>query len=205
MDWQLPRLMIAFEGLDGTGKSTIAQRLARELKAVALSTPAEELRGCRPAIDALYADNGLASQLYYASTVVEASRQARRHQASGRSVVVDRYWLSTCAYDVFRDGTVDLRAVGDKLLRPDVTVFVDALDATRASRMEGRGVKTRVDRLSLERGMLLRGRYEELLGSAWVKDVIRLDTTHLNIDESVDEVLIALDRLFVEPPLRRFA
>ena len=78
--------LIVLEGLDATGKSTIARSLAQSLDAELMSTPPSELRGVRTYVDDLYEANGLASQLFYASTVAFASDRARALMAKGRSV-----------------------------------------------------------------------------------------------------------------------
>jgi dTMP kinase len=122
---------IVVEGLDGTGKSTLAAHLAERLGATLLRTPATELSTVRPVVDAAFAQSPVAAQLFYGATVVLASDRARTLLAQGTPVVIDRYWLSTVVYAACRDAHIDLSPVEPVLLRPDLTVFVDADEDVR--------------------------------------------------------------------------
>ncbi|MFM2152160.1 MAG: hypothetical protein RL199_595 [Pseudomonadota bacterium] len=173
-----PPVFVVVEGLDGTGKSTVASLLARTLGARHLSTPARELRGARAAFDERYAGNGLASQLFYAAAVVDASRRARSSLAHGRSIVVDRYWASTCAYDVTRPGAVDLSLIEQALQPADVTLFLTVDREERRRRLAARGT-TDADRVSLVNGRRIADAYRRALKSPVCGRVVRVDTTHL--------------------------
>ena len=92
-------IFVAIEGLDGSGKSTLARRLAQHLDAEPLTTPMSTLPSeARQAAESMCADDPLARMLFYASTVAAASQHVRKTLAGGRSVIVDRYWLSTLTY-----------------------------------------------------------------------------------------------------------
>ncbi len=127
---------IVVEGLDGTGKSTLAAHLAERLGATLLRTPATELSTVRPVVDEAFAQSPVAAQLFYGATVVLASDRARTLLAQGTPVVIDRYWLSTVVYAACRDAHIDLSPVEPVLLRPDLTVFVDADVAVPAEARE---------------------------------------------------------------------
>lgn len=88
-------MFIVIEGLDGTGKSTIAKTLATALNAELLATPDASLKKARPIIDAAYENQPLARQLFYASSVLHLSEKIKGLMAEEKSVIVDRYWLST--------------------------------------------------------------------------------------------------------------
>lgn len=136
---QTPPRFIAFEGLDGSGKSTCASALARRIDAELLTTPSPHVRRYRDDLIASLGPSQEARQLFYLATVFAASEEATRLLAAGRSVVVDRYFLSTQAYAAFRGSRLAIDGV-ERLLRPaDVTVYMDAPLATRIHRLEHRG------------------------------------------------------------------
>lgn len=138
-------LFISFEGIDGSGKSTQARRLAEDLRAqgadVVLtrepggSVGAEEIRAL-----VLNGDAGRWS----AETEILLFTAARRDHlertiwpalAEGKIVICDRFADSTRMYQGATRG--DLRATVDQLhalmigVEPDMTIIVD-MDAERA-------------------------------------------------------------------------
>ncbi len=155
--------MIVVEGLDGTGKSTLARALAERLDAAWLASPCPELRDLRPDLDRIFDDTPLARQLFYASTVMHLSERAEPLLASGRDVVVDRYLLTTLAYAELRGPAMSLAEVTEWLVVPDVTLFLDCDDAVRAERMSRRGILTDEDRRSVVSAAPLRTIYRRLL------------------------------------------
>lgn len=130
---------IVFEGLDGSGKSTCAAQLAERIGAELMTTPSPRVRRYR---DDLVESLGLsqeAKQLFYLATVFAASDEVSELLQRGRSVVLDRYFLSTQAYAAFRGSRLGVDDV-QRLLRPaDVTFYMDTPLATRAARLHRRG------------------------------------------------------------------
>ena len=132
-------VFVVFEGLDGSGKSTIARLVAEKLNAKFITTPDEEIRKYRPAIIKSFSRNQEAAHLFYMSTVFNASRIADEYLAEGFSVVLDRYYLSTQAYASFRGSKLDLTDL-EQMLRPaDLTVYLDVLLNIRKERLSARG------------------------------------------------------------------
>ena len=129
---------IVLEGLDGSGKSTVAADLARRLDAVLMTTPGELLRAVRPQV--LAGLLGLvARQAFYLATVEQASEEARESLAQGRSVVLDRYLLSTMVYAVQRGPALRWPELERRLLPADITVFLDLPLPVRRARLALRG------------------------------------------------------------------
>lgn len=126
---------IVLEGLDGAGKSTCAKALAHTLGALYMTTPAPAIRDCRQTILGSFEKSQEAAQLFYLATVFAASRQVAAVMAAGKSVVMDRYFLSTQAYAEFRGSSLALNALGDALLPANLTVYLDVPLATRTSRL----------------------------------------------------------------------
>lgn len=126
---------IVFEGLDGSGKSTSAKLLAKKLDAVFITTPSVGMRSYR---DQIITDLGLsqeARQLFYLATVFAASAKVNDLLAAGRSVVLDRYFLSTQAYAEFRGSTLGLDEIASRLLPADITVYLDVPLRVRRERL----------------------------------------------------------------------
>lgn len=149
-----PPLFIVLEGLDGVGKSTLARLLAKLLGAMEMRTPPLLLAPLREDILRCFADSPLATTLYYAATVADASRKVAQRQAAGRAVVMDRYFLSTCVYgEVVRASDYPgeaLDALAPRLLPADATIYLYAQRERRRQRMRARGQIGFEDQLTFE-------------------------------------------------------
>ncbi|MGE3509824.1 MAG: dTMP kinase, partial [Vicinamibacterales bacterium] len=133
-----PPVFIVLEGLDGSGKTVIAEQVAREIGGVLLTTPSLVLRGVREAILDGLGPNPESHQLFYLGTVYAVAREVRAALASGRPVVMDRYYLSTAAYAAFRGSMLDTDPLSLGLVPADLTVFLDVPRDVRASRLAAR-------------------------------------------------------------------
>jgi dTMP kinase len=90
-------VFIAFEGLDGVGKTTLVESAASALGAVSFAMPGVP----RPVAHAVFTSLGhdaTSRCLFHAACARAIGQQARAVTATGRNVVVDRYWLSSIAY-----------------------------------------------------------------------------------------------------------
>ncbi len=171
-------MFIAIEGLDGTGKSTLAENLARHLDAVLLRTPDKAFAEVRPVLDRGLSLSPRAHTLMYATMVQFASDKARALAASGRHVVVDRYWSSTLAYDaVFRDSRLPFAELASDLFRPDITLFLEAPLSVRDARIRMRGNASAEDARGLDPDVeaLLCAAYDQVLTGPHVGELVRLD------------------------------
>jgi dTMP kinase len=136
-------LLIAFEGLDQSGKQTQAERLkaaveARGRDAVLLDFPSYEtpigmeigagLQGARD-----YAPDTM--QLLYVANRYERKPQIQALLAQGTVVICDRYLASSIAYGEAQglDGQW-LREVQKYLPPPDLTILLDIAPETAAGR-----------------------------------------------------------------------
>ena len=127
-------LFLVFEGIDASGKSTQARRVAAERDALFAFEPGDTPMGAElrrwvldaatrmtPTTESLLM---LADRSHHVTTVIEPAL------ASGRSVVSDRYYASTLAYQGYGRGVdlAELRsatalAIGSCL--PDLTILID--------------------------------------------------------------------------------
>jgi dTMP kinase len=163
-------LFVAFEGIDACGKSTQALRVAHERDALFTFEPGDSPMGVdlrhwlldaatsmTPATEALLM---LADRSNHVHCLIEPAL------ASGRSVVSDRFYASTLAYQGYGRGVdlEELRAATDLAIgtcRPDLTVLID-LPLDVANERRARDAKDRFESADLEFHERVRSGYLEL-------------------------------------------
>lgn len=185
-------LFIAFEGLDGTGKTSCARRTAELLGAHFMTTPPESMRACRDRVLASLADSQEAAQLFYLATVVAAAREVEGRMAAGMSVVLDRYLLSTQVYAEFRGSTLPLPETIERLIRPaDITLYLEASREVRFERTQRRAHATSADQETFgsEADQRLREGYRRWLAHPVVGQLITLDSQSAACDSLAREVV----------------
>jgi len=149
----VPGRFIAFEGIDASGKSTQARRLAERCEGLFTFEPGDTALGVdlrrwlldahtpmTPETEALLM---LADRSHHVATVIAPTL------AAGRHVIADRFAASTMAYQGYGRG-VDLAtlrvatdlAIGD--CRPDLTVLID-IDIETANERRARNHEDRFE------------------------------------------------------------
>ncbi len=156
-------LLIAFEGLDQSGKQTQAERLkaqveARGRTAVLLDFPAYETRIGREIDDALHGERDYGPdvmQLLYVANRYEKKPLIEQMLAEGTVIICDRYLASSIAYGEGQglDGAW-LREIQRYLPPPDLTILLDIAPETAVKRKS-------VDRDRYERDLALQARVRE--------------------------------------------
>jgi dTMP kinase len=136
-------LLIAFEGLDQSGKQTQAERLRVELQArgracVLLDFPAYETNIGQEIHEALHGAREYGPdvmQLLYVANRYEKKPRIERLIAAGTAVICDRYLASSVAYGEAQgvDGAW-LREIQRFLPPPDLTILLDIAPDTAARR-----------------------------------------------------------------------
>lgn len=145
---------IVLEGIDGSGKTTLAARLARHLESrgrrvVRAREPGgtrlgEKIR--RLLLDARHSEMTPLTELflYMASRAQLLEQVIRPALRSGRDVVCDRYYYSTAAYQgaaggVGVEGVLDLAERIARFDRPDLVAVLDLPPRTARARRSGPG------------------------------------------------------------------
>lgn len=143
--------LIAVEGLDGVGKTTLSQSLAASIGARWMTTPGAPIRGIRDAFDAAFSASACARSLAYAATVIAAGAEAQDALNAGIDVVFDRYWLSTVVYAP-PELWPGLEALAPLVPPASQTLYVVVPEALRRARLAGRGGLSAADQQTLEPG-----------------------------------------------------
>lgn len=148
--------LIAVEGLDGTGKSTVAAAVARVLGATLIRNPPAELAGARAAADRLPPDERRAWYFEANRVAAEGSELERAH---GVPVVMDRSVASTLVMRAAERGTVAvLELWPEHLPRPDVLLMLELPEAERLARLTGRASPLTPEERALAADEALRAR-----------------------------------------------
>jgi dTMP kinase len=169
-------LLIAFEGLDQSGKQTQAERLRDRLVADGRTVQLVSFPDYETPIG-VEIGRALRGERDFGPDVMQLLYVANRHEwkprieaalAQGTIIVCDRYLASSVAYGEAQGLDADwLRRIQVHLPRPDVTVLLDIPPDVSATR------KT-VDRDRFERDLVLLGRVrasylEQARAAGWVQ------------------------------------
>ena len=150
--------LVTFEGIDGSGKTTIARRVYRELRrrgvrAVLTSEPTRSWLGT--AVRRSYRDDvgPFAESLLFLADRARHTEEIRRWLRSGKVVLCDRYADSTYAYQGARlagsmkDPIRWLRSVSAPfVVQPDVTILLRVTPEQGLRRIARRASRIRFER-----------------------------------------------------------
>jgi dTMP kinase len=171
-------LFLVFEGIDASGKSTQARRVAARHGAQFTFEPGDTPLGgdlrkwlladptpMRPETEALLM---LADRSHHVANVIAPA------VAAGRDIVSDRFFASTLAYQGYGRGVdlTDLRAATELAIgacAPDLTVLID-LDVECASERKARDARDRFETSDLAFHQRVRDGYLAMAseyGDAW--------------------------------------
>jgi dTMP kinase len=182
-------IFVVLEGLDGAGKTTCATELAQAIGAEYMTTPARGIRDVRESILESFGGSQQAAQLFYLSTVFAASLQVRDALNAGKSVVLDRYFLSTQVYAQLRGSPLQLDFLEKELVPADITIYLDTPLALRQRRL-GERTCSAADRETL--AAAADARLRELY---WQKSVLPVVGAWRRLavsDETVEEQIVKI-------------
>ncbi|XP_021506945.1 UMP-CMP kinase 2, mitochondrial isoform X1 [Meriones unguiculatus] len=158
--------VIAIEGLDATGKTTVTQSVSESLSAVLLQSPPPCISQWRKIFDD---EPTIIRRAFYSlGNYLVASEIAKESAKS--PVIVDRYWHSTAAYAIATEVSGGLSFLppahhpvyqwpGD-LLKPDLVLLLTVNPEERARRLLGRGLEKTKEEAELEANNVFRQKVE---------------------------------------------
>lgn len=184
---------IVIEGLDATGKSTLAPKLGNRLGATLLQCPPKlEAPDLSPNLRAHF-DNRPPNQRrpYYRAANLIASEMAEVALKVGH-VVMDRYWPSTVAFAALDGNSHFVQewqgSYPPELREPDAVILLTVNEENRRRRMRGRGESVTAEEQNLE----FIQRREAVLGEYRQFHPIEIDTSDRDPDTVLDMVIAAL-------------
>lgn len=173
--------LIVFEGAEGAGKTTQIRLLAARLTAANLPVLSVREPGGTPVGDnirkiLLHAEQEISTStealLFMASRAELTARKIRPALDEGTVVLVDRFFLSTYAYQIFGRGLPepDVRqanrlATGG--LVPDFTVLLDVAASEGLGRADARGSRDRMEQADDEFHDRVTSAFREFAKSEW--------------------------------------
>jgi len=173
--------LIVFEGAEGAGKSTQIRLLMERLKSARVPSVAVREPGGTPVGDALreivlHAAQKLTDStealLFMASRAELVAREISPSLAAGKVVLVDRFFLSTYAYQIFGRGLpeAEIRAANRLAtggLVPDLTLLLDVPAAQGLSRADARGARDKIETAADDFHERVAGAFRKFADSAW--------------------------------------
>ncbi|KAK2502927.1 hypothetical protein MC885_012749 [Smutsia gigantea] len=158
--------IIAIEGLDATGKTTVTRSVAESLQAVLLKSPPACVSQWREIFDD---EPTIIRRAFYSlGNYIVASEIAKESTTS--PVIIDRYWHSTAAYAIAAEVSGGLQHLPPAhhpiyqwprdLLKPDLVLLLTLSPEERMQRIEGRGLERTKEEAELETNSVFRQKVE---------------------------------------------
>lgn len=173
--------LIVFEGAEGAGKSTQVRLLAERLATARISCIALREPGGSPVGDAIREivlhkehpiTNATEALLFMASRAELTAREIAPSLNDGRVVLLDRFFLSTYAYQIFGRGlpeaeTRSANRLATGGLVPDLTLLLDVPPAEGLGRADARGARDRMERADDEFHHRVVGAFRQFADPRW--------------------------------------
>ncbi|MFA6295129.1 MAG: dTMP kinase [Candidatus Paceibacterota bacterium] len=181
-------MFIVLEGIDGSGKTTLATIIAARCSGITYVTPPKKYRKLRRHVDT---SSSLQRHYdFYRDAVTEASLEISAMISSGKTVVCDRYWLSTLVYH--RAGKMILDGSDfSQLIQPDLTVLLLVGQEEQVRRYRERGMESgnNIDGFQTEINNL----YCAALIESRLPFII-IDTDHFSIKRIADIIVATMPK-----------
>jgi len=171
-----PGRLIVIEGADGVGKTTQVERLVNRLTSVSFREPGGTPLGERIRAELLnladHVINDRAELLLFLAARAQLAPEIARELKAGRTVVLDRFFLSTYAYQIAGRGLPEedvrrINAFAALGIVPDLTVVL-ALPPGEARFRPGEG--DRIERSGIDFYERVAGAFGMFLTKAWQRE-----------------------------------
>lgn len=135
-------LFIVLEGLDGSGKSTIAKMLRHRLQGKLYQTPSGYYRKIKKLVD-----NNLdvVEHLFFCLASIRYASAEIKKLLRVKTVICDRYIYSTLAYHKVLGANINIDIETLKLLMPDIVFYLEISEKTQRDRILKKLDKTFAD------------------------------------------------------------
>jgi dTMP kinase len=173
--------LIVFEGAEGAGKTTQIRILAERLATAGIPSIAVREPGGTPVGDdireiLLHPEQEITAAsealLFMASRAELVAREIRPSLGAGFVVLLDRFFLSTYAYQIVGRGLPEAEvraanALATAGLVPDLTLLLDISAAHGLERADARGARDRMEKASDDFHARVANAFREFTDPAW--------------------------------------
>ena len=173
--------LIVFEGAEGAGKTTQIRILAERLATAGIAAVAVREPGGTPVGDAireilLHPEQEITAAsealLFMASRAELVAREIRPSLGAGFVVLLDRFFLSTYAYQIVGRGLPEAEvraanALATAGLVPDLTLLLDISATHGLERADARGARDRMEKASDDFHARVANAFREFTDPAW--------------------------------------
>jgi dTMP kinase len=208
--------LIVFEGPEGVGKSTQVQRLAEQFQMLGIARTVlrepggtelgEEVR--RLLLDGSYDIHPRAEALLFMAARAQIVHRVRDELALGKVVIMDRFFLSTYAYQVTGRGLPEdevraANAFATGGLVPDLTLLLVYPYGAGLRRVDERGGRDRIERAGLDFHERVSQAFGSFTDPAWEQahpeagDIMKIDARG-TVDTVFQRVLDAVSQCLPE-------
>ena len=196
-------MFIVFEGIDGVGKTSLAQKLSHQLNYKFIETPLSELMFNNPQIYAKVVDyihsylpGFLRAWFYSFSNLYLSEKYCQEHSTNQRNLITNRYVVSNFAYNSDNYTGNFFANLFQFLAKPDLTIYLTADLETIKQRISNRN-KDDKDLLQVEYNKNVREplMLNFLKQNYDVKQVAIINTTNLNLDEVYKKIMDRIQKI----------
>ena len=196
-------MFIVFEGIDGVGKTSLAQKLSHQLNYKFIETPLSELMFNNPQIYAKVVDyihsylpGFLRAWFYSFSNLYLSEKYCQEHSTNQRNLITNRYVVSNFAYNSDNYTGNFFANLFQFLTKPDLTIYLTADLETIKQRISNRN-KDDKDLLQVEYNKNVREplMLNFLKQNYNAKQVAIINTTNLNLDEVYKKIMDRIQKI----------
>lgn len=196
-------MFIVFEGIDGVGKTSLAQKLSHQLNYKFIETPLSELMFNNPQIYAKVVDyihsylpGFLRAQFYSFFNLYLSEKYCQEHSTNQRNLITNSYVVSNFAYNSDNYTGNFFANLFQFLAKPDLTIYLTADLETIKQRISNRN-KDDKDLLQVEYNKNVREplMLNFLKQNYNAKQVAIINTTNLNLDEVYKKIMDRIQKI----------